>query len=56
MNYGVSHRHGTDPTLLWLCCRPEVVALIQLLAWEPSFATGTALKKKKKWLELKGRV
>ena len=25
---GVGHRRGSDPTLLWLCCRPVATALI----------------------------
>ena len=41
MSCGAGHRHSTDPVLLW--CR-----LIQLLAWEPLYAKGAALKKKKK--------
>ena len=36
---------------IWRChglwCRPAAVALIELLAWEPPYATGVALKKKK---------
>ena len=38
MSYGVGHRHGSDPTLLWLCYRPAASALIQPLAWEPPHA------------------
>ena len=34
MNYGVGHRLGLDPGLLWLWCRPAAVALIQPLAWK----------------------
>ena len=34
--------------LLWLCCRPAAVALIQPLAWEPPYATGVALKSKER--------
>ena len=37
-----------DPTLLWLWCRPADTALIGLLAWEPPYTSGAALKKKKK--------
>ena len=37
-----------DPALLWLWCRPAATALIQLLAWEPPYAVGTALKRPKK--------
>ena len=37
----------TDTTwILWLWCRPEAVALIQPLAWEPPCAMGEALKSK----------
>ena len=53
MSYGVGHRHGLDPALLWLWCRPAAVAPIRFLAWEPPYAMGAALirqktKKKKK--------
>jgi len=37
-----------DPALLWLWCRPAAVAPIRLLAWEPPYAVGAALKKAKK--------
>ena len=36
-----------DLALLWLWHRPAAVALIRLLAWEPSYATGAGLKSKK---------
>ena len=45
MNCGVGHRHGSDPELLWLWCRPATAALIQPLAWEPPYAMGAALKR-----------
>ena len=45
---GVGRRHGSDPALLGLWCRPVAVALIQPLAWEPPFITGAALKCKNK--------
>ena len=48
MSYGVGHRCGLDPALLWLRCRLAAVAPIQPLAWEPLYAAGAALKKKKK--------
>ena len=35
---GVGCRRGLDPMLLWLWCRPEAVALIGPLAWEPPYA------------------
>ena len=31
---------------LWLWCRPEAIALIRPLAWEPPYAMGAALKDK----------
>ena len=37
-----------DPALLWLWCRPVAAALSQPLSWELTYATGVALKKKKK--------
>ena len=36
-----------DPALLWLWCRPAAVAPIGPLAWEPPYAMGEALKRKK---------
>ena len=44
---GVGHRHGSDPPLLWLWCRPEATALIRPLGETPC-ATGAALKRQKK--------
>ena len=48
MSCGVGRRGGSDPELLWLCCRLAAAALIQPLAWEPPYAEDAALKKKKK--------
>ena len=48
MSCGVNSRYGSDLALLWLWHRPTAVALIQLLAWELSYAAGVALKSKKK--------
>ena len=48
MSCGVGHRPGLDPMLLCLWCRPAAVALIHPLVWEPPYAAGMALKKKKK--------
>ena len=48
MSCGVDHRHSSDPTLLWLWCRPAAAAPVQPLAWELPYAAGTALKKKEK--------
>ena len=36
----------SDLALLWLWCRPAVIAPIRPLVWEPPYATGAALKKK----------
>ena len=44
---GVGHRCSSDPTLLWLWHRPAATDLIQPLAWEPPYATGTALNRQK---------
>ena len=48
MSYGVGRRGSSD--LVWLWCRPAAAAPIRPLAWEPPYATGAALKKKKKSL------
>ena len=45
MSCGVGHRLDSDLTLLWLCWRQAATALIHLLAWEPPYAVGGALKK-----------
>ena len=42
MSCGVGCRHSSDPTLLWLWCRPVATALIQPLAREPPYAAGAA--------------
>ena len=44
MSCGVVCRHGSDPALLWLWCRPGPTALIQPLAWKLPYAAGVALK------------
>ena len=46
MNYGIGHRHSSDPTLLWLWL--AAVAPIGPLAWELPYAVSEALKSKKK--------
>ena len=46
MSCGVGFRCGLELALLQ--CRPAAVAPIGPLAWEPSYAAGTALKSKKK--------
>ena len=43
MSCGIGRRCGSDPALLW--CRPEATALVRPLAWEPTYASGAALKK-----------
>ena len=48
MSCGVGCRRGLDPALLWLWRRPVATAPIGPLAWEPPYATGTALEKAKK--------
>ena len=47
MSCGVGCRHGSDPSLLWLWHRLAATASIQPLAWEPPYAMGAALEKKK---------
>ena len=34
--------------MLWLWCRPAAVAPIRPLSWEPPYAAGAPLKKRKK--------
>ena len=41
-------RHSLDLALLWLWYGPAASALIGPLAWEPPYAVGVALEKKKK--------
>ena len=48
MSCGAVCRFGSDPTLLWLWCRPAAMAPIQPLAWEPPYTKGAALKRQKK--------
>ena len=48
MSYGVGHRCGLDPALLWLWGRPAALAPIRPLAWELPFASGAALEIKNK--------
>ena len=47
MSYGVGHRCGSDPMLLWLWHRPVAAAPIRPLAWELPYAMGVALEKAK---------
>ena len=48
MNCNVGRRCSSDLVLLCLWCRLAAVAPIRLLAWEPPYATGAALKRQKK--------
>ena len=50
LSCGVGHRRGSNWALLWPCLwhKPGAVAPIQLLAWELPYASGVALKRKKK--------
>ena len=45
---GIGPRCGSDPSLLWLRCRPAATALILPLAWKLPYAVGAALKRQKK--------
>ena len=56
MSYGVGHRCGSDPMLLWLWCRPVAIAPIRPLAWEPPDAVGVALEKGKKTKKKKKKI
>ena len=47
MSCDIVHRRGSDPPLLCLWRRLAAIVPIQPLAWEPPYATGAALKKKK---------
>ena len=48
MSCGVGGRHGSDPSLLWLWCRPGATAPIRPLAWEPPHEAEAALEKAKR--------
>ena len=43
----IGHRCGSDPTLLWLWCRPAATAPPGRLAWVVLYAMGVALKRQK---------
>ena len=49
MSSGVGLRRGSDLALRWLWHRPAATALIRPLAFEPPYAVGSALKKKKRF-------
>ena len=42
------HRHGSDSTLLWLWRGMAATTPIRPLAWEPPYAEGAAVERKKK--------
>ena len=48
MSCSVGCTHGSDPKLLWLWHRPAATAPIGPLDWEPPYAEGAAVKRKKK--------
>ena len=45
---GVGPRCSLELALLWLWCRLWATAPIRPLVWEPPYAAGVALKKKRK--------
>ena len=45
MSYGIGHRQGLDPALLWLWCRLAAAAPSQPLAQKLPYAAGMVLKK-----------
>ena len=47
MSCGVGHRHGLDLVLLRLWHRLAATAPLRPLDWEPPYAMGAALKKKR---------
>ena len=48
LSCGVGLRRGSDTALLWLWLWLADAVPIQPLAWEPPYATGAVLKRKKK--------
>ena len=48
MSCSVGRRLGSDPALLWLWYRLAATVLNGLLAWEPKYAAGVALKRQGK--------
>ena len=53
MSCGVGCRCISDPTLLWLWCRPAAAAPIRPLTWELLYAVGVALKSTNKLINNK---
>ena len=56
MSCGVSHRHGSDPALLWLWCRQVATALIGPLAWEAPYAMEAAQEMAKRQKDKKKKI
>ena len=52
MSCGVGHRRSSNLELLYLWCRPAATAQIRPLAWEPPYAVGAALERKKTKAEI----
>ena len=46
--------NGSDPSLLWLWCRPAAAALIGPLAWEPPCAVEVAQEMAKRQKKSEG--
>ena len=55
MSSGVGQRHSSDSALLQLWRKPATMAPIQLLAWEPPYAMGSARKDKRQKNKIKER-
>ena len=53
MSCGIGRRPGSDPALLWLCCRLAAIPPIGPLAWEPPYAAGAASPRAKQKNEKK---
>ena len=47
MSCSAGRRRGSGPALLWLWYRPAAAAPFGSLTWEPPYAMGVALKRKK---------
>ena len=48
VSWGVGHRRGSDPKLLWLWHRLAATAPIQPIAWELPYAANAAPQKQSK--------
>ena len=56
MSCGVGLQFGSDLALLWLWLWLAAVTLIRPLTWEPPYAVGMALQKKKKKKAPKNKI